>query len=94
MKVYTLYCGCNIPASTQTVSDSDMINFLKSQTLFEGLTVFKGHGFWKGEFENSFLIEIATDDAEKVYQLAKLYQLKFSQESVGIKDYKNEMFFI
>jgi hypothetical protein len=82
MQVYRLYCGRNIPASTQTVSEREFQDFLKTQSLFDGLTIWKAEGFWKGELEETFIIEIATVDIEKVYLLAKLYKLRFWQESV------------
>lgn len=80
--IYRLYCGRNIPASTETVSYQEFLKFLQDQTLFEGLTFFEAQGFWKGELEKTFVIEIVTDLENKVYHLATLYKLRFRQESV------------
>lgn len=82
MQVYRLYCGRNIPASNLKVTEKDFQNFLSTQSIFDGLTIWKAEGFWKGELEETFIIEIATVDIDKVYLLAKLYKLRFWQESV------------
>lgn len=84
MQIYKLYCGRNIPATTETVSYKQFLNFLQSQKLFEGLTFYQAQGFWKGELESTFIIELASDNKDKVYKLAKMYKTEFRQESVLI----------
>lgn len=82
--IYKLYCGRNIPASTETVSYQQFLQFLNDQKLFEGLTFYEAQGFWKGELERTFIIEIVTEFENKVVHLATLYKIRFRQESVLI----------
>jgi hypothetical protein len=92
--LYKLYCGRNIPTSTQTVSYKDFINFLTSQKLFEGLTFIEAKGFWNGELEDTFIIEIVTNDKQKVKELARSYKTIFTQESVLLIETKDITDFI
>lgn len=84
MNIYKLYCGRNIPASEKKVTDKEISQFLENQKYFDGFTIWNSTGYWKGEREDTIVIEIVTDDTKSVYSLAKDYKSKFNQESVMI----------
>jgi hypothetical protein len=88
MTIYTLYLGRNIPDTTKKVSDDEIQDFLKSivSTYFPGFTIYEAVGFWKGEQEKTLIIEIITNDQEKVNLVANYYKVKFKQDSVLIKE--------
>lgn len=51
---------------------------------FEGFTILKGTGYWKGTAEPSAIIEVLTSDAESVRSLATLIRRYNTQETVYI----------
>jgi Protein of unknown function (DUF3574) len=84
MKVYKLFCGRNIPNSTETVTDEKLNDFLINfvSNLFDGFTVCHFQGFWKKELELSFYLEFITDDLESVKAISKEYKTRFNQDCV------------
>ena len=86
MKTYRLYCGRNIPTTNKEISDREIQDFLKStvSTYFSGFTIYSAVGYWNQESEKTIIIEIITDDLEKVKIVANTYKAKFNQESVLI----------
>ena len=84
MPIYKLYCGRSIPASNQVVTENDFANFLKNQKLFDGFTIYKVEGYWKGDYEKTFILEIVTNDKDKIIQLVNKYKTAFRQESVMV----------
>ena len=49
---------------------------------FEGFTVIPAQGYWKGERENSLVLEFETEDAGAVYALAESIRTLNHQEAV------------
>jgi hypothetical protein len=74
MKVYRIYTEMtNRKAIEGMVAES-----------FEGFTTFRARGYWAGERENSLVIEIATYDEAKVYDLARIIGQANHQEAVMV----------
>lgn len=94
MSLFRLHCGRNIPASTQTVSDRQIFDFVRNQPFFEGLTYFNAFGMWKTDLEKTLIIEVITDDFNKVVKLATMYKEMFLQESVLITQSQDKVNFI
>lgn len=85
-KNYVLYLGRNIPNTKQEVSLENFVEFLNSQSLLQSFTIFDAKGFWHGEFEKTFVIEVFGIEPEKIDQFAELYCTTFDQEDVLIKE--------
>jgi hypothetical protein len=51
---------------------------------FEGFTAYKGLGYWQGKPENTLIIEIETDDKNKVLTLAKTLKNELEQQAIGL----------
>jgi hypothetical protein len=83
---FVIYLGRNIPNSDQTVSDIDFKKFLASQNIFDSFTIYNGNGYWKGEYESVFIVEILKTTLDKAENFAQLYAEKFNQEDVLIKE--------
>jgi hypothetical protein len=49
---------------------------------FDAITCIEARGYWKGQAENSLVIEILTDDGAAVQALAEKLRSKLSQEAV------------
>ena len=90
--LFSIYCGRSIPATTQTVSETEINEFFKSQSYLSYWTYIPCKGGWVDQktketiIENSFIVEFYTSDLEKdapkVFEFAKLYKAKFKQDSV------------
>jgi hypothetical protein len=81
-----IYLGRNIPDTTRTVSEDDFREFLSSQTVFESFTITQANGYWKGEYESVFIVEILVTTLDKVEDFAQLYAERFLQEDILIKE--------
>jgi hypothetical protein len=81
-----IYLGRNIPNSSQTVTEDDFKEFLVLQNIFESLTITQANGFWKGEYESVFIVEILVTTFDKVEEFAQLYAERFLQEDILIKE--------
>ncbi len=84
MRIYKLFCGRNIPKSTQTVTDVQLNDFLINfvSNYFEGFTITHSQGFWKKEMELSFCLEFITEDLEKIKIISNEYKTRFNQDCV------------
>lgn len=51
---------------------------------FDGATILHGLGLWKGTYEKSAVIEILTEDATKIRQLAEHIRMENRQEAVMV----------
>lgn len=61
----------------------------------DGFTIYQVQGYWKGEAEVSFKIEIATDMTElSVCDMADELRRKYNQEAVMLTKPNNEVEFI
>jgi len=79
---------------TERINLPNIKKIVSSQ--FDGFTLTNGEGYWRGESEESLIIEIVSnDDIEaKVINLAKLIKLENNQESVLLQVLENSSIFI
>ncbi len=62
---------------------------------FEGFTLLKGNGFWRLQKENSLIIEIVTDDTDKlINDLAKEIKEANKQQAVLVQKINNNQWFV
>lgn len=62
---------------------------------FDGFTLYQVQGYWQGESETSFKIEIAVDsDPERVYTVAKRLRDMYNQDAVMLTLPNNSVKFI
>ena len=84
-----VYLGRNIRKNSNLgftyVSDQDLNDFLNEQPYFDSFTVWKAQGSWKGEFEDTCVIEVFDTDFDIIVKFAQLYIRYFYQEAVYIK---------
>ena len=79
LKLYTLYIGYN--NRTKKAFKETLINNLIIK-YFEGYSIQKITGYYKGIKEDSFKIEIITEDQKKVNKLKAFLINKLDQESI------------
>lgn len=60
----------------------------------DGFTIYSVQGYWKGEAEASFKIEIATDDSSTVDYIARELRDMYNQDSVMVTLPDNTVEFI
>lgn len=82
MQLYQLYFGTNIPNSNIVVSKQQITNFLNSFDQLFGYTLIQVDGYWHGENEISFIVQIAIEVSSLVESIGREYRLTFLQESV------------
>ena len=74
------------------------VNTQKTETLtsdyFESFTVIETKGYWQGKRENSLIIEIETENKEKVLNLANILKQYLDQESVLVQFVLTNSYFI
>jgi hypothetical protein len=61
---------------------------------FEGFTLYEAAGFWKGQQEKTAVIEIETDEEEKVKLLTTDLLKELKQEALGVLATGEKMDFI
>ncbi len=63
---------------------------------FDGFTIIKGQGFWKGQKENSLIIEIEVqvDEVEKVDQIAEDIKHANNQQAVIIQKINSDSWLV
>ena len=79
LQLYTLYIGYN--NKTKKAFKEVLINSLINK-FFEGYSMQKITGYYKGIKEDSFKIEIITEDQKKVNKLKAFLINKLNQESI------------
>ena len=79
LKLYTLYIGYN--NKTKKAFKETLINSLINK-YFEGYSIQKITGYYKGIKEDSYKIEIITEDQKKVNKLKAFLIDKLNQESI------------
>ena len=79
MKLFKLYVGHN--NKTKKRFKEDVLRFLISK-YFEGFTIIRTNGVWKETAEESYIIELITDDTKKVKKLKVDLLTKLNQESI------------
>ena len=87
LQLYQLYFGTNIPNSQRIIQKQEIIAFLNSYYTGDGsglfgYTLIQVDGYWHGENETSFIVQIAIDEPILVTMIGTDYKLTFFQESV------------
>jgi hypothetical protein len=86
---YMVYLGRNIPPNLENqqsyVTDFDLTTFLNEQCFFDSFTIWDAKGSWRGEIEDTCVIEVFDTDFDIIVKFAKHYIQSFSQEAVYIK---------
>jgi hypothetical protein len=77
---YRYYIGSN--NRTGRLEEKRALSLITKQ--FEGFTAYKGLGYWQGKPENTLIIEIETDDKNKVLTLAKTLKNELEQQAIGL----------
>lgn len=54
--------------------------------MFDGFTVLKSEGYWKGKSEKSLVIEIETGDKSLVMKTAQELKAVLKQEAIGLSE--------
>ena len=80
-----VYLGMTTPDGG-FVYDCEFREFLKEivDARFEGYTIYRVDGVWKGDEEDSRILEFIIDQFElpKIMEIAKTYKNRFRQEAV------------
>ena len=79
LKLYTLYIGYD--NKTKKAFKESLINSLVNK-YFEGYSIQKITGYYKGTKEDSYKVEIITEDQKKVNNLKTFLIKKLDQESI------------
>lgn len=83
---FKIYFGRNIPDSNIIVSEEGFTKFLQKQKIFDSFTIYEAKGFWKGDHEKVFIVEIFNTTIDKSQQFANLYAVRYNQEDVLIDE--------
>jgi hypothetical protein len=86
---YMVYLGRNIPPNHipgfDYVTDLELLKFLNEQSFFDSFTIWKAQGSWRGEIEDTCIVEVFDTDFDIIVKFAQLYVSTFLQEAVYIK---------
>lgn len=79
--IFNLYVGAN--NKTHQIE----LDKLKTicNTFFEGYTLIPSQGYWQGKEEPSIIVQIETDNKNKVYMLAKTLKSSLKQQAIGLQ---------
>jgi len=85
--MYRIYCGRNI-GSRLGVTESQFETWLSQSVtpVFPGFSIQEIVGYWNGQREKSYVLEISTDNRAGVDEVANSYLETFSQDSVMVAD--------
>lgn len=72
----------------------DTVASVLSDHGIDGFTIFEVKGYWQGESEVSFKIEIATDKETTIIRLCQILRDKYNQEAVMLTYPDNSVSFI
>ena len=61
---------------------------------FDGFTLLQSVGFWKSEKEKTAIVEVLTDDAEKIKTLCNRLKLDLNQQSILMQEFSPKTAFI
>jgi hypothetical protein len=78
MKVFTLYIGTSQPGAKETLLD-----ILRKR--FESFTVISGEGYFHGTAEPMWFVRLATDEQQKILEIAEEIRSTLQQDGVGIE---------
>jgi hypothetical protein len=72
---YMVYLGRNIPPNEildmMYVTDNDLNKFLSEQPYFDSFTIWSAEGSWRGELEDTCIIEVFDTDFDIIVKFAK-----------------------
>jgi hypothetical protein len=80
--LYRYYIGSN--NRTKKLEDKKALRIISKQ--YEGLTAFKGLGYWQGKAEKSLIVEVEAEDKNKVIELARILAKELKQEAIGLAE--------
>ncbi|NJK70972.1 MAG: DUF3574 domain-containing protein [Thermales bacterium] len=82
-----IYMGRDIykPDGVKYVTDLDLEFFLNEQPYFDSFTIWSAKGSWRGNIEDTIVIEVFDTDFDIIVMFAQHYRATFDQEAVYIK---------
>lgn len=80
--LYRYYIGSN--NITHKLEDKKAIEIISKN--FKGFTIFKGLGYWQGEQEKNLIVEIETQELEKLMITARELCKALEQQAVGVAE--------
>ena len=90
MKLFRIYCGLDTNGQLHTEIARQTAERLALKFFPHGHTIYEARGRWMGEVvactEETMIIEVMTDDAQAVYNLAGAYKERAYQESVMVTE--------
>ena len=90
MKLFRIYCGLDTNGQMHPEIAHQAAERLALKFFPHGHTIYEAQGRWMGEkvacTEETLIIEVMTDDAQAVYNLAGAYKQQAYQESVMITE--------
>lgn len=82
---YMIYLGRGIPDTKYEVGDYALYDFLENQPHLDSFTIWKCEGYWRGNREQTIVIEVFDTDEEAVDRFCLLYKSEFKQQGVYSK---------
>lgn len=83
---YRLFCGRGIPPEYKyEVSEKYFYEFLERHNYFENITIWPTIGYWRGNREHTFVIEVGDDDLDKVNSFIESYIAEFDQQNIWVQ---------
>jgi hypothetical protein len=86
---YMVYLGRNVPVNSipgfNYVTNSDLEKFLNDQPFFDSFTIWKAQGSWRGDIEDTCIVEVFDTDFDIIVKFAQYYRTAYFQEAVYIK---------
>jgi hypothetical protein len=81
---FTLFLGS--PQNKNRLDEQDRLSVIhKISQKFNLFTLVDGKGMWNGQFEDTLIIHIATNDIPSVAELAHTLRASFDQDGVSIQ---------
>ena len=78
--LYKIYIGAN--NKTGQVEQKKAVALISS--VFDGFTITKSSGYWKGKPERSVVIELETEDKHGVMSLIQKLREALKQDAIGL----------
>jgi len=79
--MYKLYIGSNNETRELEVQKIKEITGL----VFDGFTLYEATGYWRGSEERTAIVEIETQEEEKLNSLIKTLKKELKQETVAVE---------
>jgi PII-like signaling protein len=87
MNQIRLYIGAD--NQTRTISEEyyrKTVKILNKE--LDGYTIFRGNGIWKGNTEDTIIVEIINEKIEKIEKIAETLKKELNQEAILITQEK------